>query len=331
MSVKRSTTSLDQLQITSIGERKMRNYIADTDDTDHRMLQMQQRTKRFFARVYPAALRYKSTNLDPLPLWAVGTHMVALNMQTNDVPTQLHHALFAERGYVLKPPLLRSPGASWPPSRPMLYRVSLKLLSLQHLPSRRESRPKLQDGVHAKCHRYVKELSGKPSPPEAGGVSSPSVTVELHPIAGFAQVSLSMPPRGKRVVTKWTTPAIDNNGLNPRFPQEGRDVHCLASEADYTIVRIVVNDDGQEAAYETAVLGTLRPGVRCFHLRSAETGTRIEMCTLLAEIEIGEEPYALASLEALKDQAPSPLPSRVRSPGALVEHAYSRRRCASRS
>ena len=37
-----------------------------------------QRTKRFFARVYPAALRYTSTNLDPLPLWAVGTHMVAL-------------------------------------------------------------------------------------------------------------------------------------------------------------------------------------------------------------------------------------------------------------
>ena len=33
--------------------------------------------------------------------------MAALNLQTNDLPTQLHHALFelnGGRGYVLKPP-----------------------------------------------------------------------------------------------------------------------------------------------------------------------------------------------------------------------------------
>ena len=312
-----SASTVDQLKITSIGERKMMSLIADTDDTDHKITLMQQRTKRFFARVYPGALRLQSTNLDPLPLWAVGTHMVALNMQTNDLSTQLHHALFAERGYVLKPQELRTPGAGWPPTRPMLHRVSLRLLSLQHLPTRREARPRLAESSlhpHSRCHRYIKELSGKAAPPEPGTVASPTVTVELHAIGGpqtFAQVSLSMPPRSKRVLTKWTAPAIESNGLNPRFPSDACDVHCLAAEQHYTILRISVSDDGQEVAYETAVLSSLRPGVRCFELRSARTGTRIELCTLLVEIELGEEPYALASLEMLKDQ--------VRQQQAIIE------------
>merc|ERR1712139_364761 len=43
-----------------------------------------------------------------------------------------------------------------------------------------------------------------------------------------------------------------------------------------------------EVAYETAVLGVLRQGFRCFHLRSMK-GVRIELCTLLVHIEIGEE------------------------------------------
>ena len=43
--------------------------------------------------------------------------MVALNLQTNDLATQLHHALFAHSGYVLKPPLLRAGEHGWPAAR----------------------------------------------------------------------------------------------------------------------------------------------------------------------------------------------------------------------
>jgi len=47
----------------------------------------------------------------PLPqaAWRAGVQMAALNMQTNDLPVQLHHALFRDSGgYVLKPAALRT-------------------------------------------------------------------------------------------------------------------------------------------------------------------------------------------------------------------------------
>ena len=70
------------------------------------------------------------------------------------------------------------------------------------------------------------------------------------------------------------TPTVSSNGLNVHFNQK---MHCLASEPHSTLLRIVVNDDGDKVAYETAVLGRLRPGYRVFRLRSM-LGTRIELC-----------------------------------------------------
>ena len=61
--------------------------------------------------------------------------MAALNLQTNDLPSQLHHALFelnGGRGYVLKPPgMLGAAGggataASWPPPRVLLHAATLR-------------------------------------------------------------------------------------------------------------------------------------------------------------------------------------------------------------
>jgi hypothetical protein len=38
--------------------------------------------KKFLTRVYPAGLRIKSSNFDPLPHWLVGCQLVAQNFQT---------------------------------------------------------------------------------------------------------------------------------------------------------------------------------------------------------------------------------------------------------
>ena len=190
----------------------------------------------------------------------------------------------------------------------------------------------------------MRELSGKRAPPDTGGASSPSVTAELYPIGGFAQLTPSLPPRGKTVERQWSTGTVERNGLNPAFADSSRDVHCLAAEPNYTLLRISVADDGQEVAYETAVLGTLRTGIRCFELRSAKYGTRIELCTLLVEVlSIGEEPYEAATLQAatathhitaaLIFRSPTrspPLPCR-RSSGRCGSSRRSSRSCGARS
>ena len=73
---------------------------------------------RQISRVYPKGTRVMSDNLDPLPHWCAGSQMVAMNMQTNDLPMQLNSALFqldGGFGYILKPEEMRRPEAP-PPS-----------------------------------------------------------------------------------------------------------------------------------------------------------------------------------------------------------------------
>ena len=221
---------------------------------------------------------------------------VALLAQTNDLPTQLHYALFERcggKGYVLKPPELRQGSDSaWPPFRPMLRRVSIDLLSLHGLLSRREARPQLAEGERHGCHAYVPELSGRAVPPEPskprGAVSSPSLTVELFAIGGFCCVS-STPTPSEHIATSFETPKADLKANGKSQAASFGRVHCLAAEPAETILRIGVKDGEHEVAYETAVLGVLRRGYRCFQMRS-RLGTRIQMCHVLVHIEIGEEP-----------------------------------------
>ena len=92
--------------------------------------------------------------------------MAALNLQTNDEATQLHHALFelaGGKGYVKKPKEMLMPVPTWPPDRTMLRRVTMTLISLHHLPTRSERRPR-RHGEKAKVHDFVSALSGEPAP-----------------------------------------------------------------------------------------------------------------------------------------------------------------------
>ncbi|EGF83101.1 hypothetical protein BATDEDRAFT_85754 [Batrachochytrium dendrobatidis JAM81] len=66
------------------------------------------------SRVYPSVIRITSSNMDPVPLWKCGTHMVALNFQTFDRAMHLNSALFdvnGRCGYVLKPQYLLKGGS----------------------------------------------------------------------------------------------------------------------------------------------------------------------------------------------------------------------------
>ena len=117
---------------------------------------MQHRTAKWLTRPFPLGLRFSGKNMSPLPGWLAGCHSVALNMSNNDLPVQLHFALFrGSGGYVLKPPEMRTalqgapPGptgdsrssrknandAYWPPPRETLHRTTIEFLSLHHMPA----------------------------------------------------------------------------------------------------------------------------------------------------------------------------------------------------
>jgi len=62
-------------------------------------------------RVFPKGTRISSRNLPPVPFWALGAQVCALNWQTFGASMQLNEALFSGTdGYVLKPAPLRAGG-----------------------------------------------------------------------------------------------------------------------------------------------------------------------------------------------------------------------------
>ena len=67
-------------------------------------------------------------------------------------------------------------------------------------------------------------------------------------------------------------------------------VHCVAQETNATVLRVGVTEGRKEVAYESVMLGRLRPGYRVLQLRSSATGTRIELCCVLIRISFGVEP-----------------------------------------
>lgn len=285
------------LNVTSVGEAKL--DVTEDDD----LLAMQRRTLMSHGRAFPLGVRTDSSNMDAVLGWRAGLQMVALNLQTNDLQTQLHYALFeldGGHGYVLKPKEMRT-GEPWPPARETLRRVSFKVISLHHLPARGEVRPFTAGGRHAACHAFESSLSvrGGAVPPKASaaGVVSPSIQLELYAIGGFCCISDCTQPEASKLQTRYRTRSVDGNGLAAEF---GQTVHCLAAEPRETVLRVVVFDGEAEVAYETAVLGALRSGYRCFQLRHMRTGTRIELCSLLVHIEIAEEPHLWAGKEVMQ-------------------------------
>jgi len=249
---------------------------------------IQGRARSTLLRPFPHGLRFSGANMNPLPPWLGGAHCVALNMSNNDLPLQLHYALFdGTAGYLLKPKEMRRGMGAWPPPHDSLCSLSLSILSVHNLPRRGEQRPRF-GGSRVACHAYLPQLSGAASPPPSGGsVSSPAVTVSLHAIGGFTAVSTEHPlpadePAG-RFSTMYSTPPVHSNGLNAYF---GAKVHCVAAEPKATFMRISVQDAGQEVAYDTVVMGRLRTGYRVVRLRSLPLGTRIDLCYVFVHISL---------------------------------------------
>jgi len=216
-----------------------------------------------------------------------------------------------------KPPLLRSQslkepsssaasndtaGASdntacWPPPREKLHRTTIEIISLHHLPKRREGRPHY-NGSRARCHAYHPELSGRSAPPDDRTPSSPALSLLLAPIGGFCAISstLPLPDRATELHRELSTPAVPTNGMNAAFNTQA---HCVAAEPHTTFLRISVTDGGVTVAYESVILGRLRRGYRVLRMRSP-VGTRIELCYLLVKVGFGSEPHLWPTIGQLR-------------------------------
>jgi phosphatidylinositol phospholipase C delta len=92
--------------VVSLSEGKINKYLKSDKQ---RLLEF---TSNSFLRVYPIGTRFDSSNYDPVKSWICGGQLVSLNLQSlSDDYTLLNHLFFKlnnERGYILKPPYLRS-------------------------------------------------------------------------------------------------------------------------------------------------------------------------------------------------------------------------------
>jgi hypothetical protein len=184
--------------------------------------------------------------------------------------------------------MLASP-PQWPPTRDVIRCVTVRVLSLHHLPSRKEGRP-LLDEPHLP---WVAKLTDAQEAPQPGPAASPSVALEIFPLGGYAALASELPPPKPGMgQTRMRSAAVLGNGLNAPFDLL---VHCLAAEPAHTLVRLSVNDGLEEVAYEAALLQALRPGYRCIPLRSVRTGTRIDMASLLVHVATSDVPLAAAT------------------------------------
>lgn len=136
----------------SINEKKLESLVKD----ENQRLAIDKHNRRHLMRVYPHALRYKSSNFNPTKFWRLGVQMVATNWQTHDLGQQVNEAMFQvpyeknslwHSGYVLKPHYLQT-GIHKASDILELYenlerraiRLEIDILSAQLLPKTRETK-----------------------------------------------------------------------------------------------------------------------------------------------------------------------------------------------
>uniref|UniRef100_A0A915KNR9 1-phosphatidylinositol 4,5-bisphosphate phosphodiesterase n=1 Tax=Romanomermis culicivorax TaxID=13658 RepID=A0A915KNR9_ROMCU len=105
--------------------------------------------KRQMSRIYPAGVRFNSSNYMPHLFWSAGCQMVALNFQTLDtIPMLLNQGVFeinGRCGYVLKPECMRKKDKHFDPfeessfENVVAHTVSVSVLSGQFLSRQRVS------------------------------------------------------------------------------------------------------------------------------------------------------------------------------------------------
>ncbi|CAI4053912.1 hypothetical protein SUVZ_16G0170 [Saccharomyces uvarum] len=255
----------------SLNEHKVEYMIKDKN----LKLSLDKHNRRYLIRVYPHALRYKSTNFNPIPFWKMGVQMVATNWQTNDIGQQLNLAMFQildrqpdgsfKSGYILKPKKLL-PVVTKAKMIPLLYEhlandndpitVKIKILSTQLL-------PRLQDTMARRNN------------------TSSYVKIEFYtdeePI-----VPISVDEGTKISATEASTKSCRGNGFNPIWDAQ---VSITLKDTELTFIKLMVISEEAPIASVCLKLSYLRMGYRHIPLFNME-GEQYIFCTLFIHTQI---------------------------------------------
>mmetsp|Transcript_37502 Transcript_37502/g.105893 ORF Transcript_37502/g.105893 Transcript_37502/m.105893 type:complete len:492 (-) Transcript_37502:40-1515(-) len=219
---------------------------------------------RNLSRTYPAGLRVDSSNYNPLPAWALGCQIVALNVQSLDSPIRYNNSVFAMNGgcgYVLKPPSLRdlaqqqSPASAstsperalWPSASGSLgcLELSIKVVCATRVPS---------DQKKALLHSTV----------------DPYVYLKLIEPEGTKQ--------------KFKTPTVSNS-VSPVFNFHASFV-IRHPELSFLEMKLKDDDAGNDFTIGTFVapVELYREGLRCIPLRDKKYNQQIDS-SILVEVK----------------------------------------------
>lgn len=244
-------------------------------------LAIDKHNRRYLMRIYPHALRYKSSNFNPINYWKLGTQMVATNWQTNDLGQQINLAMFqltnqkneiSHSGYVLKPKSLITPV---PKVNDIvnLYRklqdkyiknpfeINIRILSAQLLPKiekKGSSNPNFAPYVSLK---FINDDS--------------ALVKSLHNLKNCVKVS----------DLEIRTNTCPGNGFNPVWETE---VSFTVSNLDFSFVQFIVKTDEIPLAVCTIKLEYLKSGYRHIPLYNVE-GEQYIFSTLFIYSEISNK------------------------------------------
>jgi phosphatidylinositol phospholipase C delta len=263
---------------------------------------LEKHNRRCLMRVYPAAVRLRSDNFDPLMFWRSGVQMAALNWQTHDLGMQINDAMFAadgdQTGYVLKPAMMRPsslPEANGSIDSLNVYKPAMKLIkfSIDLISAQQLPRPKdLSEDASINPWIEFEVFTA-----EDRGIATGKGGLDASDNLGTAGIGA---PLRKR------TRIVENNGYDPAF----HETFSMAVETSYpslVFVRWTVMSSADGRSYSgklvkqlasyTAKLDSLQTGYRHISLNNA-VQERYYFSTLFCRIR--KEP--IVSVE-IKDDA----------------------------
>ncbi|KAJ1608955.1 phospholipase C-like protein [Cryptosporidium canis] len=238
-------------------------------------------------RVYPSGTRISSSNYNPLIPWSYGAQIVALNYQAVGTALLLNEGRFrqnggAKSGYVLKPNIcLRKcqDGRVFDPMNPLetleLFdippvRICIQIISAHQLPDN--------------LSQFSRGIAGIIT----GNKLSPYITISVF--GGPSEEFKS-----------YRTPAINNNGFNPRWENLSPftfNVICPEISIINFEVRSSDSIQSEFIAAASIPVSCLRPGLRWIQLFDSNF-IDIQCCGILANISITTElpkTYMLSSI-----------------------------------
>lgn len=121
-------------EIQSLVEKEIITKVKTKEDRDFWLKHHQQ----YFTRVYPKGTRFDSSNYNPFPGWAIGSQVVALNLQTKDEFELLNYSYFLQHGghksgYILRSPLLLGEATGANNEK----KIKLRIISGSQIPKKR--------------------------------------------------------------------------------------------------------------------------------------------------------------------------------------------------